>query len=50
MKQFGGGAAKLMAPNRKVIFNADGNGALIFVDLTGSGEPVNINSVACSRP
>ncbi|WJH42127.1 hypothetical protein N7E02_18330 [Aliirhizobium terrae] len=49
MKQFGGGAAKLMAPNRKVIFNADGNGALNFFDLIATGEPANFNSVACSR-
>lgn len=49
MKQLGGASAQVMAPNRKVIFNAAGNGALNFFDVTASGEPVNFNSVPCNK-
>ncbi|MBW9092006.1 hypothetical protein JNB91_30100 [Rhizobium wenxiniae] len=48
MKQLGGASAQVMAPNRKVIFNAAVSGTLNFFDLTASGEPVNVNSITCN--
>lgn len=43
MMQLGGDSARVIAPNRKVIFNAAGSGTLNSFDMTASGEPVKFN-------